>query len=154
MSKRQYLFLVGAVITAILGIITALVLLFTKPADTQVNNYVGKSAYQSALDTGFKGTELEWVKSLQAAPAKDGEKGDTVVGPKGENSVSTHTETIVEKQTTVEKQVPLKGENGREVEMRTNPLTKDIEWRYSGTRGWNVLLEICELKDTCEAKNE
>lgn len=42
----------------------------------------GKSAYQSALDTGFVGTEAEWIEHLKGKDGKDGEKGDK--GDKGE----------------------------------------------------------------------
>lgn len=60
----------------------------------------GASAYEVALENGFKGTEKEWLESLQGAPGKDGligkdgepgpkgdkgDKGDTgAVGPKGD----------------------------------------------------------------------
>ncbi|NBJ71339.1 MULTISPECIES: hypothetical protein [Clostridia] len=37
----------------------------------------GKSAYQIAVDNGFKGTEQEWLASLK------GPKGDTVKGKDG-----------------------------------------------------------------------
>lgn len=39
----------------------------------------GKSAYQIAVDNGFKGTEQEWLASLKGAkgdPGNDGDKGD------------------------------------------------------------------------------
>jgi hypothetical protein len=35
----------------------------------------GKSAYQSALDTGFEGTEAEWIASLKGAAGNDGTDG-------------------------------------------------------------------------------
>lgn len=35
----------------------------------------GKSAYQIAVDDGFKGTEEQWLKSLEGAPGKDGANG-------------------------------------------------------------------------------
>lgn len=51
----------------------------------------GKSAYEIALDNGFKGTEVEWLESLRGPQGKPGPKGDKgdqgevgPVGPKGE----------------------------------------------------------------------
>lgn len=35
------------------------------------NGKDGKSAYQSALDNGFEGTEKEWIDSLKGEPGKD-----------------------------------------------------------------------------------
>ena len=35
----------------------------------------GKSAYQSALDTGYVGSESEWVESLQGEPGRPGSPG-------------------------------------------------------------------------------
>ena len=36
----------------------------------------GKSAYQSAVDTGFIGSESEWVESLQGEPGRPGPQGN------------------------------------------------------------------------------
>ena len=46
----------------------------------------GKSAYQSAVDNGFKGTEKEWLASLKGQPGEKGAKGDIgPIGPAGED---------------------------------------------------------------------
>jgi hypothetical protein len=42
----------------------------------------GKSAYELALDNGFKGTEDEWLDSLKGDTGPQGPKGDT--GSQGE----------------------------------------------------------------------
>lgn len=146
MNKRQYYALVAAVVFAIVMFIVAILLLLNRPADVQINNYVGKSAYQSAIDTGvFKGSEAQWARSLVPELPKN--------GTNGKDSKSTHTveKTIVKEKTieqkTVVKELP-------EVETRTNPDTKDREWRIKGTRGWIILLAYCEIKNTCEANNE
>jgi hypothetical protein len=39
----------------------------------------GKSAYEVALDNGFKGTEAEWLESLRGEQGFTGEKGDPFV---------------------------------------------------------------------------
>lgn len=45
----------------------------------------GKSAYQTAVDNGFKGTEKEWLESLKGQDGAAGPKGDIgPVGPAGE----------------------------------------------------------------------
>lgn len=41
----------------------------------------GESAYQTAVDNGFKGTEKEWLASLKGQPGEKGAKGD--IGPTG-----------------------------------------------------------------------
>lgn len=56
-------------------------------AGTDGNN--GKSAYEIAVENGFKGTEKEWLESLkgsQGEPGKAGDKGDT--GSKGDQGAS------------------------------------------------------------------
>ena len=45
----------------------------------------GKSAYQVAVDGGFKGTETDWLKSLKG-------KDSTVPGPKGDSGKSAYEE--------------------------------------------------------------
>lgn len=40
----------------------------------------GKSAYEIALDNGFKGTEQEWLRSLQGETPYIGENGNWFVG--------------------------------------------------------------------------
>lgn len=154
MNPKQYKWMRAAVIFAILMLFIALYLLWSiavKPSDVEVRNYIGKSAYQVAVDNGFKGSETQWLASLKSEPVP-GPKGDSVKGDKGDNAVSTHTNKVIEQQTILEKQIPINGRDGREVEFRTSPDTKDREWRYAGTRGWNVLIQYCEIKDTCEAE--
>jgi len=64
--------------------------------------------------------------------------GQAIPGPKGENSVSTHT--VTEKETTVIKEVPIQGENGtngndgREIELAI--LDGVLMYRYTGDRSW------------------
>ena len=49
----------------------------------------GKSAYQIAVDTGFIGTEAEWLASLRGADGKDGKDGQK--GVDGKDGISaTH----------------------------------------------------------------
>lgn len=42
----------------------------------------GKSAYEIAKDTGYTGTETQWIASLKGEPGEQGEKGDK--GDKGD----------------------------------------------------------------------
>lgn len=150
MSPKQFKVLALLVaLTIVLVGVAVYLLVESRPKDVEVHNYVGKSAYQVAVDNGFKGNEVQWLETLKAQPVQ-GPKGDSIKGDKGDNAVSTHTEKIIEQQTVLEKQIPINGKDAREIEMRTNPDTKDREWRLAGTRGWNVLIEYCEIKDTCE----
>lgn len=65
----------------------------------------GKSAYQSALDTGFEGTEAAWIASLK------GERGDTgEQGPQGERGTDG---TVSFDQLTDAQKASLKGESGK-----------------------------------------
>lgn len=38
----------------------------------------GRSAYQVAVDNGFKGTEKEWLATLQAEPINEADKSEVV----------------------------------------------------------------------------
>jgi hypothetical protein len=42
----------------------------------------GKSAYQVALDNGFKGSEIEWLESLVGQSPRIGENGHWYIGDK------------------------------------------------------------------------
>lgn len=57
----------------------------------------GKSAYQSALDTGFVGTEAEWIASLKG---DKGESGKSVITRKilsaGETEITIEYDNITE----------------------------------------------------------
>lgn len=159
MDKRHYRRLMLAVVAAIVLFLVAFALLWVQISGSksvQVNNYIGKSAYQSATEAGFKGTENDWVNSLKPIPAitVKGDKGDTGKnGTDGKQITETHVTTVTLPAPVAKDGKDGKdgtdGKNGREIEIRTNPNTHDKEWRYSGTRGWNVLIAYCEIRDTC-----
>lgn len=44
-------------------------------SDVEIN---GKSAYEVAVENGYKGTEEEWLASLKGMAGADGEKGDSI----------------------------------------------------------------------------
>lgn len=69
-----------------------------------------------------------------------GPAGTTVVGPKGESGAKGEDGQAGQDAI---------GEPGREVEMRSNPLNGDIEWRYVGDDSWQLLMKKCELSGTC-----
>lgn len=61
----------------------------------------GKSAYEMAIWNGYKGTETEWLESLQGTPGKDGlsakiKIGKTVTGEAGECAQVTNSGTETE----------------------------------------------------------
>lgn len=41
------------------------------------------------------------------------------------------------------------GTAGAQVELRVNPGTKNLEWRYDGQLTWQILLQTCELTNSC-----
>ena len=51
----------------------------------------GKSAYQSAVDTGYVGSESEWVESLQGEPGSPGAPGSP--GPRGKSAYEVAVDT-------------------------------------------------------------
>ena len=52
--------------------------------DIELSAGLGKSAYEVAVDNGFKGTEKEWLDSLVGPQGPQGEKGEQgEVGPQG-----------------------------------------------------------------------
>lgn len=42
------------------------------------------------------------------------------------------------------------GISGREVELQSDPLTGDLEWRYVGDSFWQPLLKLCQITNTCQ----
>jgi hypothetical protein len=108
-----------------------------------VNNYIGKSAYQIAAEHGFKGTEGQWLDSLKAVipEVKDGTNGKD-----GKDSISTNNSTIVEKTTTIEKQVPVNGKDGKDG--RTPMIVQDAAThqfytKYLGDDEWQPVPQVC-----------
>jgi hypothetical protein len=50
---------------------------------------VGKSAYETAVENGFEGSEAEWLESLKGTDGKDGEDGKNGTnGKDGEDGVN------------------------------------------------------------------
>lgn len=86
----------------------------------------GKSAYAIAVAHGFKGTEQEWLNSLQGIQGPQGEPGpkgeDGAQGPKGE---PLRYEDLTEAQ-----KLELKGEKGERGEQGT-PGPKGEPFKYS-----------------------
>lgn len=57
-----------------------------EPANDGKDGAAGKSAYELAVQRGFKGSEAEWLTSLRgrdAAPAKDGKDGASILLGRG-----------------------------------------------------------------------
>lgn len=116
--------------------------------EPDVNNYIGKSAYQVAVDNGFKGDEKMWLESLKAPVTTYEKPKDGKDGTNGRDSVSTVTNNTVtiEKETVVEKQVPVQGkngENGRTPEIAQDPTTNQLYYRYVGDDDWQPVQKVC-----------
>lgn len=139
------MFIASIALIIIVGILLA-VNCFKQPQQkTIVNNYVGKSAYNVAVDNGFIGTEQDWLNSLKGANGKD--------------SISTNT--IVKKETTIEHetvvQVPVNGKDGkdgesqRQIIIEVDPETCMLRSKYDGDRTWN---DLAQLPTPCGVANE
>jgi hypothetical protein len=98
-------------------------------------------------DIDIKNKELEKItdniKSLKPLAGMKGDKGDTIIGPKGEDSMSTHTETIVDNQTIIEKQVPIKGDNGLTPLVAFDEGLKRWMVRYRESEEWSLAPVLC-----------
>lgn len=85
-------------------------------------------------DQGFRGSD-----GIDGTDGADGQDG----------------ETAISKITTIKEQMPIKGDKGdigqagREVEFQYNTLKDRLEWRYIGDPFWTVLVDACELTNTC-----
>lgn len=118
----------------------------------------GEAKMRQYIDEKIQTVSLQQAKVLESLPEpRDGYtpiKGvdyfDGRSGTNGTNTTSIHTEkTIVEH--TIE-QVPIKGEDGRTLEVQVNPLTNDFEKRYVGDEFWQILIPCEKLLTTCEVK--
>lgn len=109
-----------------------------------VNNYIGKSAYELAVEHGFKGDETLWLSSLQAVPVAQETPIPGKDGKDGQDSRSTDTTTT--KETTIEKQTPVNGQDGRDgktPQFAQDQTTNLIYMRYVGDDDWQVLPKLC-----------
>ena len=60
--------------------------------DIELSAGLGKSAYEVAVDNGFKGTEKEWLDSLVGPQGEKGEQGEVgPQGPQGEKGADGYT---------------------------------------------------------------
>ena len=98
--------------------ITQIVLDFdslTEEQKSQIKGLDGKSAYDIAVQSGFVGTELEWLASLRGANGNDGKNGeDGVNGQDGADGKSAYEIAVANGFTGTESQwlLSLKGEKG------------------------------------------
>lgn len=92
-------------------------------------------------------------RGLPGIPGLQGPKGDisvvTVTGPQGPAGVQGEPGPQGEPGTQGEPGEP--GQSGREIELRTNPINGNLEWRYDGDLSWHVLMKACQITKTCEA---
>lgn len=96
---------------------------------------LGKSAYAIAVAHGFKGTEQEWLNSLQGIQGPQGEPGpkgeDGAQGPKGEDGAQgPKGEPLRYEDLTEAQKLELKGEKGERGEQGT-PGPKGEPFKYS-----------------------
>lgn len=104
-----------------------------------INNYVGKSAYQIAVEHGFKGDEAMWLESLKPTfeQPKDGRDG--------KDSVSTHTVETNTVQKEIIKEVPVKGDKGDKgdaPQMAFDTSTNKWYARYGTDDDWQLVPTI------------
>lgn len=104
--------------------------------DTALTNHLIGNAVSQTVPISVVGE--------QGAP---GPKGDTVVGPRGDTVIGPQGPAGVDGKG--ERGDP--GIPGREIELSRDPLSGDLQWRYTGDDFWTVLVEGCELKNECEA---
>jgi hypothetical protein len=108
--------------------------------EPNVNNYIGKSAYQIAVERGYKGTEEMWVNTLIGPQGIEGKPGRD--GQNGKDSISTHTvETNTIQKETV-KEVPVKGDKGEKgdaPQMAFDTTTNRWYARYGEDDDWQAV---------------
>ena len=112
-----------------------LVLKFDKETTLPLLEGLGKSAYAIAVAHGFKGTEQEWLNSLQGVQGPQGEPGpkgeDGAPGPKGEDGAQgPKGEPLSYEDLTEAQKLELKGEKGERGEQGT-PGPKGEPFKYS-----------------------
>lgn len=112
-----------------------LVLKFDKETTLPLLEGLGKSAYAIAVAHGFKGTEQEWLNSLQGIQGPQGEPGpkgeDGAQGPKGEDGKQgPKGEPLRYEDLTEAQKLELKGEKGERGEQGT-PGSKGEPFKYS-----------------------
>ena len=127
----------------------------------------GKSAYEIAKDSGFIGSEDDWLDSLKGEKGDNGSNGAN--GLNGKEIVLRVTSTMIQwKYDTDTEWIDLialsslkgkdgkdgvngtngkdgtDGDNGKEIELRNNGTY--IQWHYIGDEDWYNLIEVSSLK--------
>lgn len=69
---------------------------------------------------------------------KDGQNGLSIIGPQGPEGPQGNTGEPGEP-----------GAPAREIELRHNDVENRTEWRYVGELNWQVLMNDCEITNTC-----
>lgn len=137
MDPKQYKrFMRRFIILWILSLASIFFLIFSfYPKQVEVNNYVGQRG--STGSQGAKGDAGVGLQGLQGVAGTPGKNAETKVI---ENNTTVYKTEVVNTPVPGEKgETGERGAEGREVEFQTSP-TGDIEWRYTGTRGWTVLI--------------
>jgi len=150
MNEKQYKkFIRKFFLLWLLSLISIIATIFYLQQQTQpsVNNYIGEkgdSSYQLAVKQGFKGSLSDYLDSLH-----------------GKDSISTSTIKTIEKPTVIETtntivrtevvQAPVTETEGKPTveDVRTNSDTCDVEIKYSGSRGYQILVKASRLLGGC-----
>lgn len=89
-------------------------------------------------ETGMQGARGAAGQSIQGQSGSNGSNGEN--GKDGLNGQPGEKGDI--------------GSPGREIELRHDPKTKQLQWRYVGDDLWSTLVNDCEITNTCEVNNE
>lgn len=122
----------------------------------------------------FLATSRPRVESHNFVGAQ-GPKGESIAGPMGPPGESIKGEkgdpgqtTVIESNTTVYRTETVQGEKGEPgekgeqgvpgqdapaLQLQVNPVTKDLEYRYSGDTAWSLLIPCIELLKECDDGN-
>lgn len=93
------------------------------------------------------------TEEIAQLPApKDGQTVQGPPGPQGPSGANGESATGVDGQNGLNGLDGIPGEPGqpgREIELRNNPTTMALEWRYVGELSWLTLITTCEITNTC-----
>lgn len=99
----------------------------------------GKSAYEIAVENGYEGTETDWLESLKGADgtsitvesSEEDDTGNTIVNFSDGSSVTVNKGDTGND-----------GNDGKEITLRLNSETNNLEWQYVGDESWTELIDV------------
>ena len=144
--RRQLKYIVWLLVVFFLMLLGSIVLVSLDPQNKTFPTTIIQQTTQGLQGLpGAKGDTVVGAQGIQGTQGLYGEQG--AQGTQGIQGIQGDPGAPGEQGTQGEPGEP--GQSGREIELRTNPNSLNIEWRYVGDSNWHILISLCQIQGGC-----